>query len=272
MTEPGGGMSGAIFDVLNVDAFDVKEKDGVVSCFFGRRGGVSRGLYDSLNGGVESGDDPAAVAENRRIAAAALGAGGLLSLRQRHSGICVTADVPWADGREPEGDALATAVPGLALAVQTADCAPVLLRGRRADGAPVVGAAHAGWRGAVGGVLERTIDAMGRLGAAPDTIHAAIGPCLGPRSYEVSAGFDAPFRAQDPANGAFFRPGARAGTLMFDLPAYVARRLALAGIGLVDAAGVDTCAAPADYFSYRRSQHARAPDYGRQLSAIMIRP
>lgn len=240
--------------------------------FFGRRGGASSGLFSSLNCGPGSGDDLAAVAENRARAARALSRtpDDLLTLHQIHSDICLTVEGPWPDGQRPQADALVTDRPGLLLGVLTADCAPVLFFGRRGDGAPVAGAAHAGWAGALKGVLENTVEAMEALGAAPGRIQAAIGPCIGQESYEVKEEFSVPFIAQDPANSVFFVPGAAPGRLMFDLPAYCAYRLALLGVPLVSTAGIDTCAGEGDYFSFRRSTLRAEGGYGRQLSAITI--
>lgn len=247
-------------------------RDSVRHGFFGRHGGVSSGIYGSLNCGSGSQDDPAAVAENRSRAAAVLGVSTdrLLSLYQVHSAICLTVTEPFEEGVRPEADAMVTDVPGLALGVLTADCGPVLLTGTKANGSPVIGAAHAGWGGALGGILEATVLAMRELGAIPYSIRAALGPCIGPASYEVSTDFEAPFLEQDVENAHFFRAGRRDGHLMFDLPGYIARRLALAGVERVYITGVDTCADEERCFSYRRATLRGEPDYGRQLSAVVI--
>jgi YfiH family protein len=252
---------------------DILSDDAVRHGFFGRGGGVSRGIYSSLNCGIGSGDDPAAVRENRRRVAAAMGAApeNFVTLHQVHSALCVTVTKPWGMEQRPQADALVTDVPGLAIGVLTADCAPVLFRGRAADGRTVIGAAHAGWGGAVKGVLEATVAAMGAQGVAPGDLRAAIGPCIGPDSYEVGEAFRAPFIAQDAANAEFFSPATRPGHEMFDLPAYAARRLRAAGVTHVACRGIDTFFNEEDYFSYRRSTHRTEPDYGRQVAVIAIK-
>lgn len=251
---------------------DVLDAGHIRHGFFGRVGGKSRGIYDSLNCGLGSGDDPAAVNENRGRVAENIGvkAEKLVTLHQVHSADCVRVTAPWKPEDRPKADALVTDVPGIAIAVLTADCAPVLFAGRKADGSPVVGAAHAGWGGAIGGVLEATVKAMADMGADPAQIRAAIGPCIGPDSYEVGVDFRTRFLAQDAENAEFFVPATREGHLMFDLPAYVRRRLKLAGVGFVGGRGIDTCFNEEDYFSYRRSTHRAEPDYGRQASVIAI--
>lgn len=234
--------------------------------FLGRGGGVSAGLYSSLNVGAGSDDDPAHVAENRRRALAAVAPGArLVTCRQVHSATAVDAG-DWDDDARPEADALVTATAGLALGILTADCAPILFADPDAG---VIGAAHAGWKGALGGVLEATIARMERLGARRPAIRAAIGPCIGRRSYEVGPEFADRLLAADPDNGRFLADGAR-GRAHFDLEAYCAARLAAAGVGTVDCAGADTCALDRDYFSYRRATLAGEPDYGRQLSLIAL--
>lgn len=239
--------------------------EGLPHGFFGRRGGVSRGIVSGLNTGFGAGDDPAAVAENRQRAAGALLPGAaMVSVHQVHSPDCVTVREPWGDADRPQADALVTARPGVLLAIVTADCAPVLLADREAG---VVGAAHAGWKGAIGGVTDRTIAAMQALGARPERIAAAIGPCIGQASYEVDEIFRSRFIADDSANARFFASG-RAGHWHFDLPAYVAGRLAAAGVGDIQSLGLDTYSAPDRFFSYRRSTHRGEPNYGRQLSLI----
>jgi YfiH family protein len=234
--------------------------------FLGRPGGVSQGLYDSLNVGLGSGDCPDAVRENRRRAAGAVLPGGrLVTLRQVHSARVLVAD-DWDDGARPEGDGLVSDRPGLILGILTADCAPVLFT----DGeAGVVGAAHAGWKGALGGVLEATIAAMEGLGASRGRVRVAIGPCIASASYEVGEAFQARFLGDDAAAAPFFRQGAR-GRPHFDLEGYCASRLARAGIRSVALLGRDTCADPDRFFSYRRATLAGEADYGRQLSAIAL--
>ncbi|WP_210357184.1 peptidoglycan editing factor PgeF [Sphingomonas beigongshangi] len=247
-------------EVIRADAFG-----SLPHGFLGRRGGVSHGLVAGLNVGLGSADDPAAVAENRRRAAAAvLSDAALVTPYQIHSADVVTVTTPWTDDARPYADALVTDRPGLLLGILTADCAPVLFADAEAG---VVGAAHAGWRGALAGVTDATLAAMEALGAARSRIVAAIGPCIARASYEVDGGFVARFAATDPANERFFADG-RAGHFQFDLEAYVAHRLAAAGIARVTALGLDTYADADRFFSYRRATHRREADYGRQISLI----
>jgi YfiH family protein len=239
--------------------------DGLPHGFLGRHGGVSGGVVAGLNVGFGAGDDPAAVAENRaRAVAAVLPGAPLVSIYQVHSPDCVTVAETWDDAARPRADALVTDRTGILLGIVTADCAPVLLADRKAG---VVGAAHAGWKGAFAGVVENTVAAMTRLGARPADIAAAIGPCIAAASYEVDDAFHARFLAVDSANGRFFSAG-RAGHWQFDLEAYVAERLARAGIGAVRALGLDTYSDPGRFFSFRRATHRGEPSYGRQLSVI----
>jgi YfiH family protein len=240
---------------------------GVAHAFFGRGGGVSTGLYASLNAGPGSDDDPAAVAENRARIAASMGVkpDRLLSAHQIHSADAMVVDAPFA-GERPRVDGLVTRAPTLALSVLSADCAPILL----ADPiARVVGAAHAGWKGAVGGVIEATIRRMTGLGAAPGRIVAAIGPCIAQASYEVGPEFHAAILSSDPDADRLFAPGA-GDRLLFDLKGFCARRLRAAGVSAVDVLPHDTCALADDFFSNRRRNHAGEPDYGRNLSAIRL--
>jgi len=241
--------------------------------FFGRQGGVSEGLYTSLNCGVGSHDSPEAVQENRRRVAQKLNpfADQLVTLWQIHSPDCFIIDSPVGQGdNRPKADAIVTDKAGLVIGVLTADCGPVLFAGEKADGAPVIGAAHAGWGGALKGVLESTVEKMKELGTRPETIRAAVGPCIGPKSYEVSKGFEAPFLERDPEDEHFFRAAQKQGHLMFDLPGYIANRLAQAGVRQVTITGHDTFAEEDKFFSYRRCTHRQELDYGRQISAITI--
>lgn len=240
--------------------------DGVPHGFAGRRGGLSTGAFASLNVGTGSGEDEAIVMENRRRAAAAVLPGAdLATVYQVHGRTCITTDHTWPMDQRPQADALVTATPGLILGILTADCVPVLFADRDAG---VVGAAHAGWKGALSGVTNATITAMEALGADRGHIVAAIGPCIARASYEV----DAPLRdavcGDDPANERFFADGIRPSRWQFDLPAYVAARLADQGIGRVDMLGLDTYAAEDDFFSFRRATHRGEPAYGRQISMI----
>jgi YfiH family protein len=237
--------------------------------FFSREGGVSEGLYASLNCGYGSGDRQADVGENRARAMARLGseAERLVTCFQIHSDRVVRVERPWAPEAAPEADAMVTREPGLALGVLTADCAPVLL----ADGgAGVIGAAHAGWKGAIGGVLERTVEAMVELGAEAARIVAGIGPCIAQSSYEVGPEFAARFLAQSPANARYFQARADSDRLLFDLKAYAAERLRAAGVGEVEILACDTCAEEDRFFSYRRTTLRGETDYGRGLSAILL--
>ena len=242
--------------------------EGVTHGFFGRRGGVSEGLYTSLNCGLGSGDARAAVLENRNRVARALDAAALLSLYQVHSADVVTVDTPWQPGEGPRADGMVTRRRGLALGVLSADCAPILFADREAG---VIGAAHAGWKGALGGIAEATIAAMVALGADPTRIAAAIGPCIGPASYEVGPEFEERFIEADGQDAArfFHRPTADAKS-HFDLPAYVAMRLARAGAGRIESLGLDTAAETDHFFSYRRTTHAGEPDYGREIAAVVL--
>lgn len=245
-----------------LDITRVAALDGVPHGFLGRRGGVSTGAVASLNAGLGSADDPAAVAENRRRAAAAVLPGApLVGVYQVHSPVCVTVTEPWDEADRPHADALVTDRRGVLLGILTADCAPVLLADRAAG---VIGAAHAGWKGAVGGVVEATVAAMVALGARREGIAAAVGPCIAQASYEVDAGFRERF-ADDDAR--FFAAGAP-GHWQFDLAGYVVGRLAAAGVGRVESLGLDTYAAPGRFYSFRRATHAREPDYGRQIALI----
>jgi polyphenol oxidase len=244
--------------------------DGVQHRFFTRRGGVSAGLYSSLNCGYGSGDGPDNVRENRRRAAASfeLAETELLTMHQIHStDVLTVADRRWTSPGAPKADAMVTDRPGLALGVLAADCAPVLLADARAG---VIGAAHAGWKGALAGIVDATIAAMERLGAQRERLQAAIGPCIGRESYEVGPEFPAPFLAQDDANAVFFRAAPRAGHFLFDLAGYLAHRLALAGVS-ASATGHDTLRASDDFFSYRRNTLEGVRDYGRGLSAIALK-
>lgn len=240
---------------------------GVPHSFLGRRGGVSQGVCAGLNVGLGSGDERVAIAENRRRAVAAVAPGAqLVTVHQVHSPDVVHVLTPWPDDARPHADAMVTDRPGLALGILTADCAPVLLADAEAG---VIGAAHAGWKGALGGVVEATVAAMEGLGAVRARIGAAIGPAIARRSYEVDDAFARRFAEVDPGNERFFAPG-RTGHFQFDLEAYVAARLAAAGVVRVEATGLDTYADPDRFFSYRRATHKGEGDYGRQISLIAL--
>jgi hypothetical protein len=236
--------------------------------FFGRTGGISAGIYDSLNCGPGSGDDRMAVIENRRRVVAALGSHiALVNAGQVHGIEAVAVTCAWPIDAIPLGDALVTAAPGIALGVLTADCAPVLL----ADGkAGVIGAAHAGWKGALGGVIESVLDAMEKLGANRTRIAAAVGPCIAQESYEVGAEFQGRFAATDSANARYFIPSDKADHFRFDLETYVVHRLGTAGVENVEALHADTYERAGDFFSFRRTTHRGETNYGRQISAIAL--
>jgi YfiH family protein len=236
--------------------------------FLGRRGGVSVGALAGLNVGYGSKDDRAAIDENRRLGIAALLPDAkLATVHQVHSAEVVHAEAPWPMDGRPRADAMVTDRPNLLLGILTADCAPVLFADHKAG---VVGASHAGWRGALAGVTDSTIAAMERLGARRDNIHAAVGPCIGQASYEVDDDFRARFVTIDPDNARFFAAGP-AGKPHFDLEAYVVRQLIAAGVGEVEALNLDTYADPERFYSYRRATPRGEADYGRQLSAIALR-
>ena len=237
--------------------------------FFTRAGGVSDGLYASLNGGPGSDDAPEKVAENRARMAAALGVAPdhLLTAYQIHSPDVVTIERPWTPQQRPRADALVTRTSGLAIGVTTADCGPLLL----ADGqARVIGAAHAGWRGAFTGVIEATVAAMEACGADRGRIVAVLGPTISQANYEVGPEFVERFNTADSGNARFFQPSPQQGHALFDLPAYIAARLDAAGIRHVEDLRCCTYADAARFFSFRRSTHHGEPDYGRHINAIAL--
>jgi YfiH family protein len=237
--------------------------------FFTREGGVSDGIYAALNCGFGSGDDPARVEENRAIAAGRLGLppDRLVSCHQVHGTATVTVERPWGRAANPRADGMVTAFPGIALGILAADCAPVLFADLEAR---VIGAAHGGWRGALAGVMEATVAAMARLGARAQRIRAGIGPCIAQPSYEVGPEFAATFAAADRDSGGFFAPAARQGHFRFDLPGYIASRLAPLGLAAIERTPHDTVADEALFFSYRRACLRGETDYGRGLAAIAL--
>ena len=236
--------------------------------FLGRRGGVSTGIHAGLNVGWGSDDERAAIAENRRRAVNAVLPGAtLVTVHQVHSPDVVTVTEPWPDDARPQADALVTNRPGLLLGILTADCAPVLLADVQAG---VIGAAHAGWKGALAGVTDSTIAAMEALGAKRERIAAAIGPCIAQASYEVDDDFEARFVVADTFNARFFRLG-REGHAWFDLEGYVAMRLQAAGVGTVEKLALDTYADEPRFYSYRRATHRGEPGYGREIAVIGLR-
>ena len=243
---------------------------GIRHGFFTRDGGVSDGFYASLNAGLGSRDAPERVAENRARMAAALGVARdrLVTAYQVHSPNVVVATEPWSRAQAPQADAVVTRVPGLAVGVTTADCGPLLLADREAG---IVGAAHAGWKGALAGVAEAAVEAMEQLGASRRRIVVALGPMIRQPNYEVGPDFVTRFTADDAENRRFFVPAARAGHAMFDLAGYITARLQRAGVGRIEDLGHCTYADPARFFSYRRSPHRAEADYGRHISAIALR-
>ena len=252
-----------------IEAPELLACPGIRHGFFTRRGGVSGGLYASLNGGLGSSDHPARVKRNRALMAEELGVmpTHLVSLHQFHSAGVVRVDAPWPDDARPKADGMATSEPDIALAIATADCGPVLFADHHAG---VIGAAHAGWKGALTGVLDATIHVMEELGAERTAIVAVLGPTIGRNNYEVGSEFVARFVEDDPLNLHFFKAGARAGHSLFDLPSYIRSRLESAGIGEVASLDVDTYADEERCFSYRRATHRGEADYGRLISAISM--
>jgi YfiH family protein len=244
---------------------------GIRHAFFTREGGVSTGLYASLNGGVGSADNAAHVAENRARMAAALGVEQrcLVTAYQIHSPQVIVADEPWPADARPRADGIVTRTPALAIGVSTADCGPVLFAEPQAR---VIGAAHAGWRGALSGVVESTIVAMERLGGTRERIRAALGPMIRQANYEVGPDLMERFAAEDSESASFFVPAARAGHALFDLPGYIAARLRRAGLAHVEDLHACTYADAARFFSYRRATHRGEADYGRHVNAIALVP
>src|SRR6476646_6234893 len=242
---------------------------GIRHAFFTRSGGVSQGVYSSLNGGVGSGDAPEKVAENRARMAAALGvsADRLVTPFQIHSPDVVVVQEPWTRDSRPRADAVVTQVPRLAIGVSTADCGPLLFADSEAG---VIGAAHAGWRGALSGVIEATVAAMERLGAGRNRIVAALGPTIRQPNYEVGPEFVERFVAADSGNARFFVPAQRDGHAMFDLTGYIAERVRGMGIAQFEDLGLCTYAEPERFFSYRRTTQRGEPDYGRHVNAIAL--
>lgn len=247
----------------------LKNLPGIRHGFFTRDGGVSDGVYRSLNGGTGSNDLPAHVAENRARMAAAVGVtpDRFLTCYQIHSPEVVVAEAPWTHEQRPRADAIVTKIPRLAIGVSTADCGPVLLADPQAR---VIGAAHAGWRGALTGVIEATIAAMERLGGKRSRIVAAAGPMIRQPSYEVGQDLIDRFVAVEPANVRFFKPAARPGHAMFDLAGFVVSRLRRAEVAQIEDLGHCTYADPERFYSYRRTTHRAEPDYGRHINAIAL--
>jgi YfiH family protein len=242
---------------------------GIRHAFFTRKGGVSGGVYSSLNAGIGSRDDAGHVAENRARMAAALNVAPhrLLTAYQIHSPQVVVAEAPWPIEARPRADAIVTRTAGLAIGVSTADCGPILLA---EPVARVIGAAHAGWRGALAGVAEATVAAMERLGAERGKIRAALGPMIRQDNYEVGPDLIARFAAEDKGSERFFRPAARDGHAHFDLGGYIAARLTRAGVRQIEDLRLCTYAEPGRFFSFRRTTHRAETDYGRHVNAIAL--
>jgi purine-nucleoside/S-methyl-5'-thioadenosine phosphorylase / adenosine deaminase len=243
--------------------------DPIRHAFFTRAGGVSQGVYATLNGGTGSNDAPVKIAENRARMAAALGVEPthFLTAHQIHSPDVVVAEEPWTHENRPRADAIVTRTPKLAIGVSTADCGPLLFADSEAG---VIGAAHAGWRGALTGVIEATAAAMEKLGAKRSRMTAALGPTIRQPNYEVGPEFVARFLAADAANARFFAPAERAGYAMFDLTGYIAERVHRAGIDDFEDLGLCTFAEPEHFYSYRRMTRLGEPDYGRHINAIAL--
>lgn len=254
---------------MKITAPSLSRLPGIRHGFFTRQGGVSEGLYASLNGGMGSRDDLANVQENRARMALDLGIApeALVACWQVHSPTAVVLDKPWSREDAPQADAVVTASPGLGATVTVADCGPVLFADPLAR---VVGAAHAGWKGAFGGVLAATVARMEELGAVRSRMVAAIGPLIRQDSYEVGDDFIARFLEEDRAHARFFRAAERPGHALFDLPGFIAHRLNEAGVGTVEDLQLDTYSDEARFFSYRRATHRKEADYGRMVAAIAL--
>ncbi len=249
----------------------LSECAGIRHAFFTREGGVSDGIYASLNGGVGSSDETSNVAENRARMARELDVtpDRFLSAYQIHSQQVVVADAPWASDERPKADAIVTKTPGLAIGVSTADCGPLLFADAEAR---VIGAAHAGWRGAFTGVIENTITEMENLGARRDRIRVSLGPLIRQSNYEVSQDFVDQFLRENERHARFFSVGDRAGHAMFDLPGFIELRIEQSGIVGFQDLGLCTYADPDRFYSYRRATHRAEPDYGRHINAIVLTP
>jgi YfiH family protein len=255
-----------------IEAQNLAAKSGIRHGFFTRHGGVSGGLYDSLNCGLGSGDDPNLVLENRRRAGAHLGGddrfgGGVVTLYQQHGTTALTVSAPPSRAALPHADAVVSATPGLVIGVLTADCTPVLMADAEAG---IVAAAHAGWRGALHDIIGSAVREMERLGAKRERIAAAVGPCISQAAYEVGPEFEAAFVDQDPLFASFFTQRKSKDRAHFDLPGFVIKRLEDARVGSIEDVALCTFENESLFFSYRRKTHRGEPDYGRQISAIVV--
>jgi polyphenol oxidase len=252
---------------MTIETIIANSLSGIPHAFLGRKGGVSSGIYAGLNIALGSKDDRDAVLENRRRAVEAVMPGATLArVYQVHSPDVIAVTQAPDQDNPPKADAMVTRTKGILLGISTADCVPVLFADRETG---VVGAAHSGWKGAIGGVNEATLDAMEALGANRSRIACAIGPCIAQKSYEVDDAFFQRFAEADPANERFFDAG-KAGHHQFDIEGYVAARLAAAGVRQIECLGLDTYSQPDRFFSYRRTCHAGEPDYGTQISLIGV--
>lgn len=254
---------------MKVESQALAKLPGIRHAFFTREGGVSEGIYASLNGGIGSQDDSAKVYENRRRMADVLGAEHLLTCYQIHSADVVVAGKAWSREDAARADGIVTRTPALAVGAAAADCGPLLFAD---SGARIVAAAHAGWKGALGGIAEATVAKMEELGAKRENIVAAIGPLIRQKSYEVGPEFVARFEAANPTYARFFAPSANAGHALFDLAGLIRLRLESAGVGQIEDLGLDTYSDETRFFSYRRTTHRKEADYGRQIAAIALVP
>jgi len=262
------GAGGVAVQPDPISARCLSDLPGIRHGFFTRHGGLSTGIYGSLNCGLGSGDDKAAVLQNRRRVARFLGANDLITAYQVHGAVALLVDMPWPEGSTPpKADAIVTTTRGLAVGVLAADCAPVLFADADAG---VVAAAHAGWRGAVCGVLEATIDCMVNVGARRSSICAALGPCINQPAYQVGPEFEAEILSLSADNKQFFMTPADSARCHFDLPGYVENKLGQAAIAAFERQSLCSYANPEHLYSYRRSQHNNEADYGRQISAIVL--
>jgi YfiH family protein len=254
-------------------SFAAPDDDRISYGFFTHKGGISDGVYSGLNCGTGSGDRAENIIENRSRVAQAMGANAanLLSVYQVHGANAEYVDAPWLDASRPHADAMVTDKAEMALGILTADCAPVLFHGSKTTGKPVIGAAHAGWKGAIGGVLENVVSKMVALGADANTIHACVGPCISKSAYEVSVDFITPFIEENEESERFFYAGAKEGHAFFDLAGYCGWRLFRAGVKNVTLMDIDTYSLHDEFYSYRRTTHKKESDYGRQISVIMIK-
>ena len=265
-------MSQNIEYLSTKDFLEEPGKGSVFHGFFTRKGGHSKGLYEGLNCGLGSGDDRDDISQNRSLVAknAGVSADKLLSTYQVHGASVVIVEAPWSEEERPHADAIVCDKPGLALSILTADCTPVLFAGLKEDNSPVIGAAHAGWQGALSGVMENTLETMKSLGVQEQSLRACVGPCIAQASYEVSNDFISPFIEEEKDSEQFFIAGQKEGHANFDLSGYCSWRLVRYGLNSVSLLGLDTYTQEDYFYSYRRTTHRNEKDYGRQISVISI--